>query len=119
MERRNQIVHQKDDAADDEADDDADGDDNDDHADDKPSLVPDLLHLVYTEASLAARKKRVKGGTASLKQIESCHILANSRIGLPTRPRKNYAGSSAGDTMSDIDLPSITTEWHITWKEKT
>ena len=62
MERRNQIIIPKNDAADDEADDDADDDDSDDNADNKPSLVPDLLHLVYTEASLAERKKRVEGG---------------------------------------------------------
>jgi hypothetical protein len=105
--------------ADENADvDDADDDDDNEVSDNSPSLVPDLLHLVYTESSLAARKKRVKGGTASLKQIETAHILANSKIGLPTRPRKHFAGTSAGDTIADIDLPAIASEWHITWKDK-
>ena len=101
---------------DDEADDDDDADE--DTGDTAPSLVPDILNLVYTEASMAGRKKRVRGGTASLKQIEGAHIVASLKIGLPTRPRKNYAGTSAGDTILDIEMPNLTSEWHISWKEK-
>ena len=71
----------------------------------KTTLVPEILSLVYTEPSLAARKKRVKGGTASIKQLESAHILANSRIGLPTRSRKNYSGTRAGDTWTCLSCP--------------
>jgi len=101
-------------------DDEADDDDDDDNnvGDTAPSLVPDILNLVYTEASMSGRKKRVRGGTASVKQIESAHIIASSKIGLPTRPRKNYAGTSAGDTILDIETPNLASEWHITWKEK-
>ena len=102
----------EDEAADEEEDDDVDED-----APQKPGFVPSVLQLAYTEESLSARRKLVRG-TGSIKQIEWAHVIAHAKICLPSRPRKSYSGSSSGDLIQGIVLPEMSTEWHVSWKDK-
>ena len=104
----------------DKAEDEEDEDGNEEEAledDERPSLVCDTLQVAYTEESLATRKKRLRG-TASLKQIEWAHILSCGRLSLPSRQRKFYSGSSSGDLIQGVVKPTLSDEWHLSWKEK-
>ena len=85
--------------------------------DDKPTFCVDTLMIGYSESSLSARKKRLRG-TCTLKQMESCHILSSKRLSLPSRDRKHYAGSTTGDLISNVHMPAWSSEWQLPWKEK-
>ena len=100
-------------------DEDVDEDDNDDEAAARSDIVPNLLQLVFSADSLAARKKIVRG-TLSLKQIEWCHIISHSRISLPERAWKHYPGTNCGDTLVGVKLPQTdaSSVWKLTWEEK-
>ena len=99
-----------------EAADEEDGEDEDED-DDKPGLVVDFLTIAYSEESLAARKKRLKG-TCTLKQLETCYVLAPKKVKLPCRPRKHYPGSSTGDLIQGVGLPKLSDEWTLKWSQK-
>lgn len=73
--------------------------------------------LAYTEESLAARKQKVRG-MAVLRQTETVYVLSQKKLQLPHRPRKNYAGSSSGDLLQGVVLPSLEDEWHVPWLVK-
>ena len=90
--------NKKKDAGDDEDGENAADDDDDeaDIGDDKPGFVPSLLQLAFTESSLAARRKFVRG-TASIHQIQWAHIVSHKRICLPERPRRHFTGTNSGD----------------------
>ena len=49
-----------------------------------PSLQTDILHLTYSESSLAARRRKLRG-QCSLKQMERRRIVSKKKLGLPTR----------------------------------
>ena len=99
-------------------DDDEDEQDEDmDEEDDKPTLSCDTLSIAYTEESLAARKTRVRG-TGTVKQLETCHVLAPKKLQLPSRARRHYDGSSTGDMIYGVPLPRLADEWHLPWKQK-
>ena len=73
--------------------------------------------VAYTEESLAARKQRVRG-TGTLKQLETCWVVTNKKLNLPPRPRKHFEGSSTGDLLSGVALPSLAAEWKVPWQVK-
>ena len=105
-------------------DDDGEGGDDDEEAEAEeedtklPGFVPALLQVVLTEESLAARRKFVRG-TASIHQIQGAHIVSDKKICLPERPRKHYKGSNSGDTITEVDMPTLPgTEWHLTVRDK-
>lgn len=95
----------------------ADGDDDDD-ANSKRGFVARTLNLVYTEESILARRKRVRGGTGSIRQSEWAHMLAHARIALPERQRKHFPGSTSGDSIYGIGKPDLAKEWTVSWKDK-
>lgn len=104
----------------DDAEDENVADDDEDEDSSLPGFVPTQLQLVITEASLAARRKFLRG-TATIKQTHTCHIVSHKKICLPERPRQNYDGSSAGDVISGITLPSLAKdsgEWFLTVADK-
>ena len=80
-----------------------------------PSLQTDILHLTYSESSLAARRRKLRG-QCSLKQMERRRIVSTKKLGLPTRQRKRYAGSSAGELIQEIHLPNFAEVWQLPWK---
>lgn len=84
---------------------------------DKPTFCADTLMIGYSESSLAARKKRVRG-TCTLKQMEGCHIFTSKKLSLPSRDRKHFAGSTTGDLIANVHMPPWSSEWHLPWKEK-
>ncbi|CAL1174054.1 unnamed protein product [Cladocopium goreaui] len=94
-----------------------DGEEDAEEEDDKPTFCVDTLMIGYSESSLSARKKRLRG-TCTLKQMESCHILSSKRLSLPSRDRKHYAGSTTGDLISNVHMPAWSSEWQLPWKEK-
>ncbi|CAK0817571.1 unnamed protein product [Prorocentrum cordatum] len=98
-------------------DDDKEDDDNSD-AEKKAGFKASIIQLAYTEESLKKRRNRVHGGTGSLQQVEWVHMLAHSRISVPERRRKHFEGSTAGDLINGIELPELSKEWHVTWKDK-
>ncbi len=83
----------------------------------KPGFAPCQLGIAHTEASCAKRLKLIRG-TVSIRQMETAHILAHAKIRLPERPRKNYEGTSCGDTLTGVVMPDPAEEWMVTWKEK-
>lgn len=99
-----------------EAEDDEEAEE-DEPDDDKPNFVVDRLMVAYTEESLAARKQRVRG-TGTLKQLETCWLVTSKKLNLPTRPRKHFEGSSTGDLLSGVALPSLASEWKVPWQLK-
>ena len=102
------------------ADDDAeeDGAEADMEEDDgKPTFFADLLQIAYSESSLAARKKRLRGNF-NLKQIEWCHVLSTKKLSLPVKERLHYAGSTNGDLICNVHLPGWNEEWQLPWKMK-
>ena len=86
----------------------------------KQGIVPSLMQLVFSSASLVARKKLARLGTLSLKQVEWAHIAANSRISLPERAWKHHPGTNCGDALVGIDLPLIDSDsvWKMEWRHK-
>ena len=99
-----------------EAEDDEEAEDEEPD-DDKPNFVVDRLMVAYTEESLAARKQRVRG-TGTLKQLETCWVVTSKKLNLPPRPRKHFEGSSTGDLLSGVALPSLAAEWKVPWQVK-
>ena len=99
-----------------EAEDDEEAEDEE-ADDDKPNFIVDRLMVAYTEESLAARKQRVRG-TGTLKQLETCWVVTNKKLNLPPRPRKHFEGSSTGDLLSGVALPSLAAEWKVPWQLK-
>ena len=94
-----------------DAEEDAIGDESGD-AGDKPGFVSSLLQIAFTEASLGARRKFVRG-TASIKQMLSAHIVSCKKLCLPERPRLHYPGTNSGDLISGVKLPPLDKEWHL------
>jgi hypothetical protein len=94
-----------------------DGDD-DDVDDSKPGFVTNTLNIIYTEESIQARRRKARSGTASVHQTEWAHMLSHARVSLPERRRKNYPGSTSGDTIYGVGKPELGSEWTVTWKEK-
>ena len=81
-----------------------------------PRLSSSLVDA-YTEESLNARRKRVRG-TCFLKQVEWAHVLSTKRLSLPCRARKHDPGSSTGDLIQGVAAPAISDEWSIPWRDK-
>ena len=88
-----------------------------DEDDPRPDFCAEILQIAYTEESLNARRKRIRG-TCSLKQIEWAHVLSTKRLSLPCRARKHYPGSSTGDLIQGVAVPAISDEWSIPWRDK-
>jgi hypothetical protein len=93
-----------------------DGDDDDD--DSKPGFVTNTLNIIYTEDSIQARRRKARGGTASVHQNEWAHMLSHARVSLPERQRKHFPGSTSGDTIYGVGKPELGTEWTVPWKDK-
>ena len=100
-----------------EVDDDNEDDNSGDDRDSLPGFVPSLLQIAITEASLAARRKFVRG-TASIRQLQNAHVVSHRKVCLPERPRINYPGTNSGDLIQGVDLPPLDKEWHLTVGQK-
>ena len=85
----------------------------------KPGFAPCRLSLIYTEASVAKRRKLARG-TVSIKQLGQCHIAGCAKISLPERPRKHFEGSSCGDTIVGLTVPDPEADstWKLNWCDK-
>eukprot|EP00959_Pyramimonas_sp_CCMP1952_P244168 5104201-Pyramimonas_sp.AAC.1 len=59
--------------------------------------------MMFDEVSLAKRRERLSGA-AVLKQIETMHVYTRYPITLPTKRRKHYQGTNAGDCVGPIQL---------------
>ena len=108
------------------ADDDEEGDD-----DDQEDAVGDdgeevqllgfnstILNLIYNEQSLATRRKKLRVSTGCIHQSEWVHMISHAKVCLPERARKNYPGTTSGDTIFGVTVPELDTEWSMTWGEK-
>ena len=95
-------------------------DDDDEECGPAKSTVPSALHLVISSESLMARKKKVRGSTLSLKQLESAHVVAHTKISLPERSWKFYPGTNQGDSLVGVNLPALDSElvWSLAWSDK-
>lgn len=79
-------------------------------------------HLVLTEASLSARRKRVSG-TLGIKQGIHGHVIAHAALRIPEKQRKApfNDGSNVGDHITGVELPDIgpnSGEWMMSYKKK-
>ncbi len=94
-----------------------DVDDEDGGAGAIQSIVPSILNIVKDESSIAKWKQKVRG-TLAIKQIEQAHVLSNSKLSLPERARKHYAGTNCGDSLVGVEIPSYDAIWKCKWKFK-
>ena len=107
----------------DPVDDNVDDDDDEEGGHAAKSTVPSMLHLMISSESLLARKKQVRGNTLSLKQLESAHVVAHTKISLPERSWKFYPGTNQGDSchwLELVNLPALDSElvWSLAWSDK-
>jgi hypothetical protein len=104
----------------DPVDDNVDDDDDEEGGHAAKSTVPSMLHLMISSESLMARKKKVRGSTLSLKQLESAHVVAHTKISLPERSWKFYPGTNQGDSLLGVNLPALDSElvWSLAWSDK-
>ena len=104
----------------DPVDDNVDDDDDEEGGHAAKSTVPSMLHLMISSESLMARKKKVRGSTLSLKQLESAHVVAHTKISLPERSWKFYPGTNQGDSLVGVNLPALDSElvWSLAWSDK-
>lgn len=101
-------------------DDVADDDDDDDDDEDKANFNHKVLTVVYSEEALSTRRTRKRGTafTAGLSQVEWAHMLSSNKITLPDRARKFFPGTTAGDTIMEVTVPELATEWQLPWATK-
>ena len=76
-----------------------------------------IVHVIMNEDSLKQRRKLTRG-VASLKQVETLHVIACSNLCLPDRPGKHYPGSNKGTALGPVVLANPDEEWKATVKEK-
>jgi len=97
-----------------------DDDDDEEGGHAAKSTVPSMLHLVISSDSLVARKKKFRASTLSLKQLESAHVVAHTKISLPERSWKFYPGTNQGDSLVGVNLPAFDSElvWSLAWSDK-
>ena len=106
----------KDDANDEEAED--DDEDELDTSGPNVAVVPTLLQIVKTEASLNAWKKKCRSNTLGVKQLECAHILSAGRVTLPEKARTHYPGTNCGDTITGVAIPGMDKVWKMAWRNK-
>jgi hypothetical protein len=76
-----------------------------------------IVHVIMDEESLKVRRKLTRG-TASLKQVETLHVVCSGNLTLPDRQGKNYPGSNKGTAIGPVTLADPDEEWSATVKEK-
>ena len=76
-----------------------------------------IVHVIMSEDSLKQRRKLTRGA-ASLKQVETLHVLCCGTLCLPDRAGKHYSGSNKGTAIGPVTLANPDEEWSATVKEK-
>ena len=83
----------------------------------KSACVVKTCSILYEEASLKARKQRVRG-INTLRQIEFLHMSTKDAIMIPERSRKHYNGTNKGDVLGPVVLPGWEKTWGLPFNEK-
>ena len=104
-------------------DDDEEDDDKEEEADEESgtevlNFSQSVINVIYSEASIASRRKKLRSVTGGIHQSEWAHMLAHSKICLPERSRKHYAGTTSGDTIMGVGAAEPDKEWTMSWAEK-
>ena len=76
-----------------------------------------IVHVIMNEESLKARRKLTRG-TASLKQVETLHVICSGNLCLPDRQGKHFPGSNKGTAIGPVTLADPDEEWSATVKDK-
>ena len=71
------------------------------------------LYTVYDEQSLRARLGVVRG-VATVNQTEFLHVVTNSKLSVPERTRKHYSGTTHGNVLGPVLLPTSEHSWQMT-----
>jgi hypothetical protein len=69
------------------------------------------------EESLAKRKEKVRG-IASLHQVHMLHMVTKDPIDTPAKQKKHFAGTTKGDLLGPITMPSWDHSWPLAFLEK-
>ncbi|CAK0810639.1 unnamed protein product [Prorocentrum cordatum] len=104
-------------------DDDEDEEDKEDDPDDEDgtevlTFTPSVINIVYSEASIANRRKKLRSCTGGLHQSDCAHMLSHTKVPLPERSRKHYPGSTSGDTIMGVEATEAAKEWTMSWSDK-
>ena len=103
---------------DDEDDDDKEDDPDDSDGTDRLGFTASVINIIYSEDSIARRRKKLRCTTGGIQQSEWAHMLAHSKICLPERVRKHYAGTTSGDTIMGVDAADPDKDWTMSWADK-
>ena len=71
------------------------------------------LYTVYDEQSIRARLGAVRG-VATVHQTEFLHVVTSSRLSVPERNRKHYSGTTHGNVLGPVLLPTSEHSWQMT-----
>ena len=71
------------------------------------------LYTVYDEQSMRARLGAVRG-VATVHQTEFLHVVTSSRLSVPERNRKHYSGTTHGNVLGPVLLPTSEHSWQMT-----
>ena len=104
-------------------DDDEDEEDKEEDPDDEDgtevlTFTSSVINIIYSEATIANRRKKLRSCTGGIRQSESAHMLAHAKISLPERSRKHYPGSTSGDTIMGVAATEAEMEWTMSWADK-
>ncbi|CAK0824600.1 unnamed protein product [Prorocentrum cordatum] len=104
-------------------DDDEDEEDKEDDPDDQDgtevlTFTSSVINIVYSEAGIANRRKKLRSCTGGLHQAECAHMLSHTKVPLPERSRKHYPGSTPGDTIMGNEATEAENEWTMSWSDK-
>lgn len=77
-----------------------------------------LVNISYAESGLTETLLLVRKGTASVKQNERMLMISRSRPKLPAKKRKHFAGTTRGDTITEVPCPPPENRWKLTVARK-
>ncbi|CAK0857299.1 unnamed protein product, partial [Prorocentrum cordatum] len=102
----------------DEGEYDKEDDSDDEYGTEVMSSAASVIIIICSEASTANRRKKLRSHTGGIHQSGWCHMLAHSKICLPERARKRYAGTTSGDTIMGVAAVEPDIEWTMSWADK-
>ena len=76
-----------------------------------------LTYVNFTEKSVAARKKFVRGSHA-LNQMQQLFALTSDPLNPPEKLRKLYEGTNLGNSIGPTPLDHPSEQWNLTFENK-
>jgi hypothetical protein len=75
------------------------------------------LHVIYEEGSLVERRDLARG-VGTVHQMELIHIFTRDGLTVPSRDRIKFPGTTLGDMLGPVAMPSLDKVWRATFRLK-